>query len=489
MRIPFEHTYARLPDRLHVLAAPAPVSRPAWLAFDPGLAAALGLDPAEVGAPEAAEVWAGNRLPAGAEPRALAYAGHQFGGFSPRLGDGRAILLGELVDRAGVRRDVQLKGAGPTPFSRGGDGRAAIGPVLREFVVSEAMAALGVPTTRALAAVATGDPVYREEVLPGAVLTRVAASHLRVGTFEYAASQRDHEALAQLAAYALDRHFPDAARPEGDALALLDRVMTGQARLVARWLALGFVHGVMNTDNTAISGETLDYGPCAFLDAHAPSRTFSSIDRHGRYAYAEQPRIALWNLSRLAEALWPLVDGGSDRAVGLLTERLREFPARFGEAHAAELRAKLGLVTAEEGDVALAEGLLARMAASRADHTLTFRRLCELAVDPAADGALAATFDPPAALGEWLGAWRARLERDRGSPAERAARMRAANPAFIPRNHRVEEALAAARRGDLGPFERLRRVLARPFDDQPDAADLAAPPGEAQWSYRTFCGT
>jgi uncharacterized protein YdiU (UPF0061 family) len=489
MPIPFEHTYAALPERFFARVAPTPVSRPAWLAFNAPLAEALGLDPAELGAPEAAPLWAGNRPPENALPIALAYAGHQFGGFSPRLGDGRAILLGEVVGRDGLRRDVQLKGAGPTPFSRGGDGRAAIGPVLREFLVSEAMAALGVPTTRALAAVTTGEPVYREDVLPGAVLTRVAASHLRVGTFEFFAARDDREALALLTRYALDRHYPDASREGGEALALLEQVIARHARLVARWLALGFVHGVMNTDNTSISGETIDYGPCAFLDAYAPSRTFSSIDRHGRYAFSAQPRIALWNLSCLAQALLPLVDDATERGAARLEERLREFPRLFADAHAAELAAKLGLVTREDGDLALAEALLTAMAQGRVDHTTFFRGLARAAESPSADEALAAMFEPPQAFHAWAASWRARLDRDPGAPAEKAARIRAVNPAFIPRNHRVEEAIAAARAGDLGPFERLRRVLERPFDEQPEHAELAAPPGEAQWSYRTFCGT
>jgi len=387
-----------------------------------------------------------------------------------------------------VRRDVQLKGAGPTPFSRRGDGRAALGPVLREYLVSEAMAALGVPTTRALAAVATGDWVRRDEPLPGAVLTRVASSHLRVGTFEYFWAREDHAALARLTDYALARHYPNAPLSRGPALALLESVMDAQARLVARWLALGFVHGVMNTDNTSIAGETLDYGPCAFLDAFDPSRTFSSIDEGGRYAFRNQPRIALWNLARLGEALLRLIDADEERAIAVATALLDTFSARFDAAYAVELSKKLGLTVEQDGDDALVQGLLTCMSDQRSDYTLTFRRLADVAggADPSE---VAALFAEDAAISRWLETWRARLRDEPTTPAERAAAMRAANPAFIPRNHRVEEMITAARAGDLGPFERMQRVLARPYEDQPDAADLAEPPGEEQWRYRTFCGT
>lgn len=488
MHLPFEHTYAQLPDHFFAQVHPTPVARPSLLALNTELAARLGLDPAALASPAGVELLAGNRIPEGVEPIALAYAGHQFGGFVPQLGDGRAILLGELVDRDGRRHDVQLKGAGPTPFSRGGDGRAAIGPVLREYVMSEAMAALGVPTTRALAAVATGEVVYREEPLPGAVLTRVAASHLRIGTFQYFAARHDHAALARLTDYALARHYPQTTPPASPALALFDAVVAAQARLVARWLALGFVHGVMNTDNTSISGETLDYGPCAFLDGFDPQRTFSSIDRHGRYAFVQQPRIARWNLARLAETLLPLVDDDPARAIPVLDERLGTFSARFDEAYAAELRRKLGLGGEREGDTELAHALLGQMAEGRVDYTLCFRRLTEVAAGADPDH-LAALFEAPARAHEWILAWRKRLDDDAPPSEERVALMRGANPAFIPRNHRIEEMIAAAIGGDLRPFERLGRVLARPYDDQPDDAELAEPPGPSQWGYRTFCGT
>jgi protein adenylyltransferase len=484
----FDHSYARLPERFYARVRPTPVSAPRLLAHNEPLAQLLGLTGDELSSIDQVEALAGNRLPEGAEPLALAYAGHQFGGFVPQLGDGRAILLGEVVGRDGVRRDLQLKGAGRTPFSRGGDGRAALGPVLREYLVSEAMAALGVPTTRAPAAVATGDWVYRERPLPGAVLTRVASSHLRVGTFEYFAARDDHDALARLTDYALGRHYPDAPRARSAALSLLESVMDAQARLVARWLALGFVHGVMNTDNTSIAGETIDYGPCAFLDAFDPTRSFSSIDEGGRYAFRNQPRVALWNLARLGDALLPLIDAQQRRAIEAASAVLDGFAARFDAAYGAQLRKKLGLCAEQDGDEALAQGLLSCMAEQRADYTLCFRRLADVAggADPSL---LAALFADDVGLARWLASWRARLLDEPRTPGERAAAMRAASPAFIPRNHRVEQMIAAARAGDLGPFERLQRVLSRPYEDQPDAADLAEPPGEEQWHYRTFCGT
>jgi len=484
MPLRFDLGYARLPDRFFARVKPTPVAAPAILAVNEALGAELGLCPEELHDPA---VWAGNAIPEGAEPIALAYAGHQFGGLVPQLGDGRAILLGEAVARDGRRLDVQLKGSGRTPFSRGGDGRAAVGPVLREFLVSEAMHALGVPTTRALAAVSTGERVYRERVLPGAIVTRVAASHLRVGTFQYFAIRRDHEALAILVRHALSRHHPDALEAPNHALALLERVIDAQAALVARWLGLGFVHGVMNTDNTSISGETIDYGPCAFLDAFDPSRHFSSIDQHGRYAFARQPGIAMWNLARLAEALLPLVDPDEPRAIALATERVDAFPQRFEARYAEVLRRKLGLASAEEGDLELGRAFLALLAEARADHTLAFRALPRWVEGEAR--ALDEAGLAPERLAAWLEGYRARLGRDGSRAAEQAAMMRDSNPAFLPRNHRVEEALAAAAEGDLGPFERLRRVLARPYDEQPEATDLAAPPGPEQWQYATFCGT
>jgi uncharacterized protein YdiU (UPF0061 family) len=488
----FDNTYARLPDRFYARVAPTKVGDPRVVKVNRALAELLGASAEELASSAGASVLVGNQIPAGAEPLALTYAGHQFGGFVPQLGDGRAILLGEVIGTDGRRRDIQLKGAGRTPFSRGGDGRAALGPVLREYLVSEAMAALGIPTTRALAVATTGEPVMREEVLPGAILTRVAASHLRVGTFEFFAARGDRDALVALTAHALARHYPRAAGGGNDALALLECVIDAHANLVARWLGVGFVHGVMNTDNTAISGETLDYGPCAFLDQYDPKKKFSSIDHGGRYAFANQPRIAQWNMARFAETLLGLIADDQEEAVRIAMERLNRFPALFEAAHLRVLRAKLGLVRddAQFDDRALANDLLGRMAENHVDHTLFFRRLCASAADPSADADVAALFDEPGAFRTWAETWRQRLATEAVSPEARAASMRQANPAFIPRNHRVEQVIeAAVRLRDFGPFELLADVLSRPYDDQPEHAELAAAPGPDQGVYQTFCGT
>jgi uncharacterized protein YdiU (UPF0061 family) len=488
----FDNSYARLPDRFYARVAPTKVGDPRVVKVNRALAELLGASPEELASRAGASLLVGNEIPSGAEPLALAYAGHQFGGFVPQLGDGRAILLGEVIGTDGRRRDIQLKGAGRTPFSRGGDGRAALGPVLREYLVSEAMAALGIPTTRALAVATTGERVFRDEALPGAILTRVAASHLRVGTFEFFAARGDREALVALVAHTIARHYPDAAGSGNDALALLEHVIAAQASLVARWLGVGFVHGVMNTDNTAISGETLDYGPCAFLDEYDPKKKFSSIDHAGRYAFSNQPRIAQWNMARFAETLLGLLADDEGEAIRLATERLTRFPALFEAAHLRVLRAKLGLTRDEPqlDDRALANDLLERLAQNHVDYTSFFRRLCASAADPSADGDVLALFDEPDAFRTWAEAWRHRLAAEPLSPAARATSMRQANPAFIPRNHRVEEAIeAAVRLGDFGPFEVLADVLATPYDDQPERAYLAAPPGPGQRVYQTFCGT
>lgn len=489
----FDNSYARLPERFYARVRPARVRAPRVLKVNVALAELLGVSAEALAADGGADVVVGNELAPGAEPLALAYAGHQFGSFVPQLGDGRAILLGEVVGTDGRRRDIQLKGSGRTPFSRGGDGRAALGPVLREYLVSEAMAALGIPTTRALAAATTGEGVLREELLPGAVLVRVAASHLRVGTFQFFAARDDREALRLLTAHALGRHYPHAAGRDEAALALLEEVIAAQAELVARWMGVGFIHGVMNTDNTAISGETLDYGPCAFLDEYDPGKSFSSIDHHGRYAFGNQPRVALWNMARLAESLLTLISPQQEEAIELATERLERFPSLFDAAHLAVLRAKLGLSAApsrDEDDRALAHELLDLLAAQHVDHTLFFRRLCDAAVSPAAHAAAASLFAEPTAFETWAERWRRRLADETVAPEAQAAAMKRANPAFIPRNHRVEEALdAAVRRGDLSPFETLTAVLSRPYDDQPAHAHLADPPGPEQRGYRTFCGT
>ncbi len=392
-------------------------------------------------------------------------------------------------------RDIQLKGSGRTPFSRNGDGRAALGPVLREYIVSEAMAALGVPTTRALAAVATGEPVYRETMQPGAVLTRVAASHIRVGTFQFFAARGDTEAVRLLAGHAIARHYQPAAAAENPYRALLEGVVARQAELMARWLLIGFIHGVMNTDNTSIAGETIDYGPCAFLDEYDPSKVFSSIDHAGRYAYANQPRIALWNLARLAETLLPLLAGDEDAALASAQAALAGFGDIFEAAYFGGLRRKIGLSpaylsTEQEDDVALSQDLLRRMAENGADFTLTFRLLCDAAAGPEGDPAVRALFADPAAYDAWAGRWRQRLAKDPAAPAARAAAMRSVNPAFIPRNHLVEAALeAATRRQDFGPFEALLAVLSRPYDDRPGLEPYAAPPVPEQRVLQTFCGT
>ena len=439
---------------------------------------------------EGVAVLAGNRVPEGAAPIAQAYAGHQFGNFVPQLGDGRAILLGEVVGRDGVRRDIQLKGSGPTPFSRMGDGRAALGPVLREYLVSEAMAALGVPTTRALAAVVTGEPVVRETLLPGAVLTRVAASHVRVGTFQYFAARGDVDGLRTLADYVIARHDPDCAGDAQPYRAMLDGVVARQAALVAQWMGLGFIHGVMNTDNTSVSGETIDYGPCAFMDAYDPATVFSAIDRGGRYAFGNQPRVMWWNLARLAEALLPLLDEDQERAVEVANEALASFGPRFEAARVRVMRRKLGLMTEREGDDALGDALLEAMAANGADFTLTFRGLCDAATGREGDEAVRVLFAEPGAFNAWAVRWRERLAVDEVSPEVRRAAMRGVNPAFIPRNHQVERALeAAVSRGDYQPFEALLEVVLRPYEDRPEVAAFGLPPRAEERVRQTFCGT
>jgi uncharacterized protein YdiU (UPF0061 family) len=489
----FDNTYARLPEHFYARQAPTPVAAPRLVKVNAELARLLGLDPDALSQTTGVEILAGNRVAEGSEPLSLAYAGHQFGHFVPRLGDGRANLLGEVIGRDGARYDIQLKGSGPTPFSRGGDGRAALGPVLREYILSEAMAALGIPTTRALAAVTTGERVLRETPLPGAVLTRVAASHLRVGSFQYFAARRDTEGIRTLADYAIARHYPEAAQAKQPYRALLDAVIASQAHLIAQWMLIGFVHGVMNTDNTAISGETIDYGPCAFMEAYHSDTVFSSIDANGRYAYGNQPRIALWNLTRLAEALLPILEqeaGGDEAGLAAAKEALAAFGPQFDEAYSAGMRRKLGLATERPGDTLLVEDLLERMAANRADFTLTFRRLCDAAATPEADETVRMLFDDPCAYDAWATAWRLRLEEEPGSDQARAATMRAVNPAFIPRNHRVEEALqAAVQRQDFHPFEQLLDVVSRPWEDRPDLERYATPASPEETVSRTFCGT
>ena len=485
----FDNSYARLPDPFFARVHPTKVAAPRLIKVNRALADELGIDLTGRTDDELSQIFAGNVVPNGADPVAMAYAGHQFGGFSPQLGDGRAILLGEVVDHHGIRRDIQLKGSGPTPFSRRGDGRAALGPVLREYIVSEAFAALGLPTTRSLAAVTTGEQVRRETPLPGAVLTRVASSHVRVGTFQYFASRRDDEAVKTLADYVIDRHCPAARGAERPALALLDAVIDRQAALVAGWMNVGFIHGVMNTDNVSISGETIDFGPCAFLDAYDPAKVFSSIDESGRYAFGNQPRIAQWNLARLAETLLPIIDADQPRALELAQASIQSFATLFEAHYSAGLRAKLGLSTQEPDDKVLAAGLLDLMHEQQADFTLTFRALCA-AVVPDGETTFRLRFADPASVDDWLTRWRARLGRQAQSAEVCAAAMRRVNPAYIPRNHRIEQIIAAAvERQDFSGFEDLTDVLRRPFEEQPGKSVWAEPPAPHERVLQTFCGT
>jgi serine/tyrosine/threonine adenylyltransferase len=485
---PFDNSYARQLAGLYEPVQPALAPAPRLLFLNTELAQALRLGlPPEGDWPA---LFSGNQLPPGAEPIAQAYAGHQFGGFSPSLGDGRALLLGEVIDAQGQRRDIAFKGSGRTPYSRGGDGLAAVGPMLREVLVGEAMHAQGIPTTRALAVVATGGDVYRDTVLPGAVLTRVAASHLRVGTFQYLAARGDEDGLQRLCAYAVARHVPEAVGAPDAALQLLRHVGRVQARLVAQWLNVGFIHGVMNTDNMTISGETIDYGPCAFMEAYAPGTVFSSIDARGRYAYANQPLIARWNLARLAEALLPLLHADPDTAVALATEVIDAFPDQHAEALLAGQRAKLGLATAQPGDAALVADWLALLQQGQADFTLAWRHLADAREGRPA--ALRALFTEPTLPDAWLARWMARSEAEGAPNTETvAAGMRRVNPWVIPRNHQVEAALnAASAEGDLVPFQALLAALQRPFDSGPEQAPFAEPaPAAVTACYRTFCGT
>lgn len=477
----FDNSYARLPTALFVRQRPVPVARPRMALLNRALAADLGLDAARLDGDEGADILSGNRLPEGADPIAQAYAGHQFGHFT-MLGDGRAILLGEHMTPRGERFDIQLKGSGQTPFSRRGDGRAALGPMLREYIISEAMHALGIPTTRSLAVVATGESVYRETVLPGAVLTRVAASHIRVGTFEYLASRGLRDDLRTLVLYTMNRHFPDLRATRNPPLALLAEVLARQADLVARWLHVGFIHGVMNTDNMSLCGESIDYGPCAFMDVYDPATVFSSIDREGRYAYGNQPSIARWNLTRLAETLLPLLHEDKDTAVELATDVLDTFPAVFREFWVSGMRAKLGLFGTEEDDAALAQDLLQLMREAGADYTRTLRDLGRPDLPDTG-------FFRGEGFTRWREHWVARRARQKEPLEESRRLMNSRNPARIPRNSRVEEALEAASAGDLTVFQRLLAALEKPCEDIPAHAALAAPPPPPATPYRTFCGT
>ncbi|MFT6059179.1 MAG: hypothetical protein ACJAU9_000646 [Lentimonas sp.] len=482
MEIPFNNTYAQLPERFFAKQVPAQVPEPTLIRVNHALASRLSIDGDWLESADGIAVLAGNALAAGSEPISQAYAGHQFGGFVPQLGDGRAILLGEVLDAQGARFDLQLKGSGQTPFSRRGDGKSALGPVIREYIVSEAMFALGVPTTRALAAVATGETVLRQEgMVGGGILTRVAASHIRVGTFQYFHALNDVEALRILADHVIARHYPHASSEQHPYQALLKAVVAAQADLIAHWMSLGFIHGVMNTDNTAVSGETIDYGPCAFMDAFHPQCVFSSIDAKGRYAWGNQASIAFWNLTRLAETLLPLLSEDPDIANEMGKAALADFTDRFSDQYIARFRAKLGLPP--EAPVEFIQETLQLLGAQEIDFTLFFRHLTRVAAGDES-ARLAALFARPEPFAEWLSKWQ-RL----AAPTKHLAAMRASNPILIPRNHRVEEAIQSAYREDYAPFNRLLAALAKPFEENAEYTDLEATPRPDEVVHQTFCGT
>jgi uncharacterized protein YdiU (UPF0061 family) len=489
----WDNSFAERMPGFFVSCDPAAVPDPVLLQFNHGLAEELGLNVRDIDPEPVANVFSGNTLSAGSQPLAQAYAGHQFGGFSPQLGDGRALLLGEVIDNQGRRRDIALKGSGRTPFSRGGDGKATIGAVLREYLIGEAMHALGIPTTRALAAVGTGESVRRERPLPGAILTRVAGSHIRVGTFEFFSARRQTNHVRALADFVIERHDPDLIEEDNRYLLLLKAVAQRQAALLAQWALVGFIHGVMNTDNMTVSGETIDYGPCAFMESYDPQAVFSSIDRNGRYAFANQPMIAQWNLARFAETLLPLIEEATpDRAVAEVTIVIEDFLSRYQSSWLSGVRAKLGIAsdaTDSEKDAQLAQDWLDLLQQHSVDFTLGWRRLAD-----AADGnekLLESLFPSADAIGSWLRPWRLRLDQQQAEPEEIASAMRGVNPIYIPRNHRVEEALTAAtNEGDLALFNRLLDVTVSPYDEQPGLEDYSEPaPREFTACYKTFCGT
>ena len=490
--IAFDNSYARLAGDFFARVNPAEVPEPALVQVNRELALELGLDPRWLSSAEGLSMLAGNALPKGADPIAMAYAGHQFGGWSPQLGDGRAILIGELVGKDGIRRDIQLKGSGRTPFSRQGDGKSPIGPVIREYIVSEAMAALGIPTTRALAAVTTGETVHRERPSPGGVLTRVAQSHVRVGTFQFFYGREQIDQLKMLADYVIDRHYPDARQAENPYADLIERVAKRQATLIASWMKVGFIHGVMNTDNTQIAGETIDFGPCAFMEAFDPETVLSSIDRRGRYAWGKQPGIGQWNLTRLAESLLPILADEEEAAVEVAENALEVFGPAFNLKLIAGFRAKLGLPPLEEPDQAGSDDFVSstfvRMKEQKTDFTLFFRHLTLVAAGREADSFLA-LFESRAAGLEWMNEWRQAAKTSGNLPQERVDAMRQANPIFIPRNHRVEEAIRAGVQADYRPFRRLNEILARPFEEQPEHAEFEHPATDDELIQQTFCGT
>ncbi|GAB5413645.1 MAG: YdiU family protein [Congregibacter sp.] len=492
MAVNFDNSYAQLGVPFSAAQLPDPVAQPGLIAVNSALAIELGFDPDWLASNEGVAALAGNAAIDGSEPIAAAYSGHQFGQFNPQLGDGRAVLLGEILTADGRRYDLQLKGSGRTPWSRGGDGRSPLGPVLREYLVSEAMTALGVPSTRALAAVTTGEKVYRDTLLPGAILARVAASHLRVGTLQCFAAREDRESLTTLVDHVLRRHYPDKADAENPALTLLKAVVTAQAGLIAKWQLLGFIHGVMNTDNMLLSGETVDYGPCAFMENFHSDTVFSSIDHQGRYAYCNQPAIAQWNLTRLAEALLPLIHENTDAAVELAKDAIQLFPHLYGAAYREGLAKKLGLSALTEADDELGESLFIALQDDAADFTLAFRFLAEsLSPDGngTSDGDTASLFEPGKHLLEWLPRWRQRLGQDGRDVAQVQAGMFAANPVFIARNHLVQRAIEEGEGGDFSFFHRLLKRLSEPSRFDAANLDLARPAEPQERVLRTFCGT
>jgi len=489
--IPFKNTYLNLGENFYVRATPSPVANPEPVIFNHALGDALGLSDTCLDSPGGTATLAGNHFPEGAEPVAMAYAGHQFGNFVPQLGDGRALLLGQVAGPDGMQHDIHLKGSGRTVFSRGGDGRAALGPVLREYLVSEAMAKLGIPTTRALAAVTTGEQVAREELLPGGVITRTARSFVRVGTFEYFASRGDLAAVTRLADYVIEQLYPGCREAANPYLALLETVSNRQAALIAQWMQIGFIHGVMNTDNMSIAGETIDYGPCAFMDHYAHDQVYSSIDRHGRYAYNNQPNIGLWNLTRLAEALLPLLADSPDAAVEAARAALQAYAGRYERDWLDGMRAKTGLQTRRDDDKALINELFGIMDSGKADFTLTFHYLSMLAADsPSRDGNVRTLFSDPARFDHWARQWRTRLRQEDSIDATRQARMQAVNPVYIPRNHRIEAAIRAAEdHADFSVFHELHAVLQNPWQQQPGKGACMLPPAPDEVVQQTFCGT
>ena len=486
----FNNSFVQLGEKFYAKLNPTPVEQPKIVKLNEELSKKLGIDLEMLELEDWASIFSGNRILPGSEPLAMVYAGHQFGHLVPQLGDGRAILLGEVIDNSSIRNDIQLKGSGITPFSRQGDGRAALGPVLREYIVSEAMNALDIPTTRSLCAVTSGEPVYRETVLPGAVLTRVASGHVRTGTFQYFALKGDVKAITELANYVIDRHYPEVKESPNAYLKLLENVMDRHARLVSKWLHVGFIHGVMNTDNMALSGETIDYGPCAFMDSFNKTQVFSSIDHSGRYSYGNQPQIVQWNLARLAETILPLIDKNQESAVEMAKEVIELYSERFKEFWLSGMRQKLGLFNSEQEDENLIESLLNIMHENEADFTLTFRWLCDAGVDKKNNKNILTLFKDAGAYDNWSESWRSRLSRESASPEERVKLMRKVNPAFIPRNHRVEQALnAAVENLDFGPFERLVDVLSSPYEEMKEKDEFMLPPKQGEHVLQTFCGT